>query len=293
MTVTGVTPWPRPPMPPCPPARPALWRTRAPRALPVLSLAHPLTCPAPSSSLSPSRGAPPWPRPARALRRTIAARSPPGRIKALHSLLPFVCFVLAEGIEARRFEAAVMPTSSPMRPRIAVTLAVVPCGPRTNRPRRMPRIATHCLPLKPRGLGGPQSRESSLSPPPCPTDGRRSSSTRSPPSGPSVLLRPRRYAPGEDPFLRDIFILFLPPFLAVAPSLNAAVVAVRPPVVAFDHHARVVDRPCARPGPAMRPAPSGHTPACAPDWAGSEAGLLCHGPGLHPGLGRPVGRPAH
>ena len=51
-------------------------------------------------------------------------------------------------------------------------------------------------------------------------------------------------------------------------------------------------RPSIRTGPARRPVPSGWTPACAPGWAGFEAGSLCHWPGLHPGLGRPVGRPA-
>ena len=35
-------------------------------------------------------------------------------------------------------------------------------------------------------------------------------------------------------------------------------------------------RPIARTGPAVRPTPSGHSPAWHPDWAGSEAGLLCH-----------------
>ena len=50
-------------------------------------------------------------------------------------------------------------------------------------------------------------------------------------------------------------------------------------------------RPRTRPGPARGPDPSGWSPACAPDWAGSEAGGLCHCPGLRSGLGRPVGRP--
>ena len=50
-------------------------------------------------------------------------------------------------------------------------------------------------------------------------------------------------------------------------------------------------RPSARPGPAPRPVGSGQRPAWTPVWAGTEAGLFCHTPGLQTGLGRPVGRP--
>ena len=81
-------------------------------------------------------------------------------------------------------------------------------------------------------------------------------------------------------------------------------------VAAASHRRRAVSRPRPRPGPARRPAgseacpawprsgqarrpaPSGSWPAWGPVWAGSEAGLLWHWPGLHPGLGRPLGRPA-
>ena len=38
----------------------------------------------------------------------------------------------------------------------------------------------------------------------------------------------------------------------------------------------LIDRPCPRPGPASRPVASGMVPACAPVWAGPEAGGLCH-----------------
>ena len=139
MAVTGAMPWPRPPMPPCPPLLDQLPGGQE----------DPVPCPS-SHSLICSPAPPPLPPslplgvrlhghvPLELFVAPSQPGAPPGRIEALHSLLPFVCFVLAEGIEARRFEAAVMPTSSPSRPRIAVTLAVVPCGPRTNRPRRMP-----------------------------------------------------------------------------------------------------------------------------------------------------------
>ena len=51
-------------------------------------------------------------------------------------------------------------------------------------------------------------------------------------------------------------------------------------------------RPSPRPGPATRPACSVGASAWHPDWAGSEAGGLCHWPGLPSGLGRFTGRPA-
>ena len=247
MTVTGVTPWPRPPMPPCPPARPALWRTRAPRALPVLSLAHPLTCPAPSSSLSPSRGAPPWPCPARALRVTVAARSPPGanrsapslRLTLLYSLVPEIVPESPQRRQSRllrlrptRLRRAPRrtppPRGKPTSPLAPPRHAAPPCG----KNRRGTTLRRRLRPQPPRRR-----------PPKMRVRPRRTPTFSSSPSAPTVQ--------GE---LR--FVCASSRFFPLLPRLSHA----------GGHHRTTLAsppcaRPCARPGPATRPAPSGMGPA--------------------------------
>ena len=132
-----------------------------------------------------------------------------------------------------------------------------------------------------------------------PTDGRRTSSTRSAPSGLPVFPRPLQCAPGELLVLRDIFSLSLPLCIAAAVRHRATVTAARRP-----------GAPGLGTGPAGQeagslgclpglgvglgrpwPADSGVCPAWAPVWAGQEAGGLRQMPGLETGLGRSGGRP--
>ena len=138
--------------------------------------------------------------------------------------------------------------------------------------RRPPHALAGCpealprrhLPLRRANRAGalPLVRTELVHPRHCPTDGHRASSMRSPPSGLPVLLRPLRYAPGEDHDLRDIFVLFLPLCFAVAPSLNAAATAPARAGRGFDQpFTRVVARPSPRPVLATTPACSGSAPA--------------------------------
>ena len=250
-----------------------------------------------SLSLSP----PPWPAPLAPCRRVGDAHAalplPPWWSRATSKTLTCPLSLFSPRSSPNfRIEAAFFFLPSFRVTAVAVELAcVVPGPPRDNPaaqgppprssppPRRRNRAGRARIAV---GLFFPVRRE--LEP---------SSTLPSPASCPRHR-RPRPFVPGE----ARIFPSPLP--RSLSPSRRRRYIAghhrrparhrARPghrPDRPGGRWARVRGRPSARPGPTERPAPSGHTPACAPDWAGSEAGLFWRGPGLQTGLGRPVGRP--